>query len=98
MTAMDVRIYQPAKSATQSGRANTKRWVLEFETTTRRKVDTLMGWTGAGDTRAQLSMRFDAKADAIAFARRNDLSYQVEEPRPRHFRPKAYSDNFIRRT
>lgn len=97
MTAMDVRIYQPAQTATQSGRANTKHWMLEFETTARRKVDTLMGWTGAGDTRAQLRMSFDTKEEAVAYARRHGLAYQVQEPHVRKFRPKAYADNFTRR-
>ncbi|MFP6741862.1 MAG: NADH dehydrogenase ubiquinone Fe-S protein 4, partial [Alphaproteobacteria bacterium] len=30
---MDVRIYRPAKSPMQSGTANAKRWVMEFEPT-----------------------------------------------------------------
>ena len=42
---MQVRIYQPAKSAMQSGRGNAKKWLMEYEPTARRSVDPLMGWT-----------------------------------------------------
>lgn len=90
----DVRIFQPAKTAMQSGRNNVKKWMLEFEPGARKETDTLMGWIGSKDTRGQVRMRFDSKDDAIAFAKRNGLSYQVFEPNRRRIKPKAYADNF----
>ncbi len=90
----DVRIYQPAKTAMQSGRRNTTKWVLEFEPGSPKEVDTLMGWVGSRDTRGQVKMRFDSKEDAIAFAKRNGLTHQVFEPKKRRIKPKAYADNF----
>ncbi len=63
-----VRIYKPAKSAMQSGEANTEFWVLEFEPEARRMPDPLMGWAGSGDTRAQVELTFESKDEAIAFA------------------------------
>ncbi len=47
---MKARIYQPAKTAMQSGQGKTQNWVLEFEATRRQQLDPLMGWPGAGDT------------------------------------------------
>jgi len=89
-----VRIYQPAKTAMQSGRSNIKKWILEFEPGSRKETDSLMGWTGSRDTRGQVRMRFDSKEDAIAFAKKNGLGYTVSEPKKRRIRPKNYSDNF----
>ena len=90
----DVKIYRPAKTATQSGRARSARWVLEFPTALAQRRDSLMGWAGRGDTRRQVRLEFDSEDDAVAFARRNGLSYAVEPARERRVRPKSYADNF----
>ena len=89
-----VRIYKLSKTAMQSGRANTKRWVLEFEPEGRRHVEPLMGWTSSPDTRSQVRMWFESEEEAVEFARRNGHMYTVERPRERDMGPKAYSDNF----
>ena len=41
---MLARISRPAKTATQSGKAKTKDWLLEFEPSSARLPDPLMGW------------------------------------------------------
>ena len=41
------RIYRPAKTAMQSGRAQSRKWILEYEQATPRRPDRLMGWTSA---------------------------------------------------
>jgi hypothetical protein len=91
---MDVRIYQPAKNAMQSGRAKTKNWILEFMPIAAERADDLMGWTGGGDTRKQLQMKFESKEEAIAFAKKKGLSYVVKEPKTRKLQIKNYADNF----
>ena len=91
---MRARIFQPAKSATQSGRAKTHGWVLEWEPTERKRPDPLMGWSGSGDTQAQVRLNFETRDAAIAYAERQGLDYQVHEPHQRTVRPKAYADNF----
>ena len=95
---MDVRIYRPARTATQSGRAKTGRWVLEHAPRGQREVDSLMGWTGSDDTTQQIKLSFATKQQAIAYARRRGLAYVVDEPQSRTVRPKSYADNFIRKT
>ncbi|MDE0174099.1 MAG: ETC complex I subunit [Defluviicoccus sp.] len=90
----DVKIYRPAKTATQSGRARSNRWVLEFSTALAQRRDSLMGWAGQGDTRRQVRLEFDSEAEAVAFARRNGLTYAVEPARQRRIRAKSYADNF----
>ena len=91
---MRARIYRPAKTATQSGRAKTHDWVLEYETERRPRPDALMGWSGAGDTQGQVRLTFETRAAAEAYAQRQGLEVQVEEPQPRTVKPKAYAENF----
>ena len=90
-----VRIFRPAKNAMQSGRGNSRQWVVEFEPADRKEPDPLMGWAGSHDTRAQVRLSFDTKEDAIAFADREGYGYTVLADRPvRAPKPKSYSDNF----
>ena len=94
---MVARIYQPARTATQSGRARTRRWLLELEPTARREADPLCGWLGSDDTDQQVQLWFPSKEAAVAYARRRGLEYRVFEPHRPIVRPKAYADNFIRK-
>ena len=93
----DARIFSPARTAQQSGRAKTHVWLLEMEPRSRRNADRLIGWLGSDDTEQQLSLKFPTKDAAIAYAERRGLTYQVFEPQQRLVKPKAYSDNFTRR-
>jgi ETC complex I subunit-like protein len=89
-----VRIYQPAKTAMQSGTAKTRAWVLEYEPATPREPDPLMGWASAGDTLNEVRIHFDTVEAAVAFAKKRGLDYTVIAPKPRTIRPKSYADNF----
>ncbi len=91
---MTARIYQPPKSAMQSGRAGTHHWVLEFEPSEPRRADPLMGWIGSADTQRQVRLSFATREEAVAYAQRQGLAFEVELPQARHVRPKAYADNF----
>ena len=91
---MKAKIYQPARNAMQSGYANVQHWIVEYEPEEAKKVDTLMGWAGSGDMRGQLRLKFETKDEAIAYAERNALSYNVADPNIRRVIPKSYSDNF----
>ena len=91
---MEARIYQPSKNALQSGQANTRKWVVEYEPEEAKRNDELMGWVGSGDMRGQLKLKFENKDDAIAYAERNSIPYIVQDPKKRRQRPKSYADNF----
>lgn len=91
---MSARIFKPAKTAMQSGEARTKRWVLEYEPETARRVEPLMGWTSSSDMRQQVRLRFSSKEDAIAYCERNSIAYQVFEPHNKAAKKIAYADNF----
>jgi ETC complex I subunit conserved region len=92
---MVARIYKPARTAMQSGTANVKGWVLDYEPELPREVEPLMGWTSSADMKQEVRLRFDTKEEAIAYCERNGIAYQVfdaKEPSPR--RGLSYADNF----
>jgi hypothetical protein len=91
---MTARIYKPSPSATQSGKASTKLWVLVYEPEAAMHVEPLMGWTSSGDMNRQIKLRFATKEEAVAYAERNGLAYRVEEPKPVVQKLFSYSDNF----
>lgn len=91
---MKARIYRPARTAMQSGFAQTKLWELEFIPSASPFVDPLMGWTGQTDTTQELHLSFHTKDEAIDYAKRNGLDFVVEEPKMRIVRPKSYAANF----
>jgi hypothetical protein len=91
---MTARIYKPARTAMQSGTANTKEWVLDYEPEQPRTVEPLMGWTSSGDMKQELRLRFDSKDDAIAYCQREGIAYEVFESKPLQRTRIAYSDNF----
>jgi hypothetical protein len=88
------RIYRPSKSAMQSGRANTQKWVLEYEQATPRLPDPLMGWISAADTLNQVRLRFATLEEAERFAKERGIDYEIIEPQQRKPKPKSYADNF----
>ncbi len=91
---MRARIYQPAKTATQSGRANAGRWLLEFESSRAKGRDPLMGWTSSADTSDQVRLFFPDREAAEAYAKKHGIEAELQEPRTRRLRPKSYADNF----
>lgn len=93
---MRARIYQPAKTAMQSGTAKTHQWVLEFAPASEREVDPLMGWTSSSDTQAQVRLKFETREAALAYAVEKGLEVDVVAPKPRKaiIRPRGYGENF----
>ena len=89
-----VRIYRPARTAMQSGTANTREWVMEFEPGLPKSHDPLMGWTSSADTREQVHLRFANAQEAVAYAERQGYSYTLSAPPQHRLRPRPYADNF----
>lgn len=89
-----VRIYKPAKTSMQSGRGQTRGWVLDYDLETPRRPEPLMGWIASGDTLNQVRIPFDSAEEAVAFAEKNGWDYIVRRPRERRIPPKNYGDNF----
>ena len=79
----------------QSGLAKTKLWLLEFETKNM-GVNPLMGWESSTDTLSEVKLEFLTKDQAINYAKKNNIKYDLIEPKNRKFVKKAYADNFIK--
>ena len=91
---MQARIYRPAKSAMQSGRGKSKDWVLELASDAKRSSDPLMGWTSVDDMSGQVKLRFETRAAAIAYAKREGMTFTVADEVKRKRLVKSYSENF----
>ncbi len=92
---MRVLIYQPSKHAMQSGKAKTRKWVLQYESEQARFVDPLMGWTGSSDMNTQIKLFFDTKERAISYAKERAIPYQlIEETAKKPDYNKTYASNF----
>ena len=91
---MTARIYKPAKTAMQSGTANTKEWVLDYEPAQPREIEPLMGWTASGDMCQQVRLRFETPEEAVAYCERHGIPYQLFGEKPATRRIMSYSDNF----
>tara|TARA_B100001996_G_scaffold232422_1_gene179401 strand:+ start:952 stop:1236 length:285 start_codon:yes stop_codon:yes gene_type:complete len=89
------KIYIPAKTAVQSGKGKTKKWVLKFET--RHDVtNPLMGWESSDDTMGEVVLEFSTKNKAIEYAKNNNIRYELIEPKKSDFIIKSYADNFLK--
>ncbi|MFC0632720.1 ETC complex I subunit [Brevundimonas balnearis] len=91
---MLARIFRPAKTAMQSGKAKTREWILEFEPAAARALDPLMGWTSSTDMNGQVRLRFDSKEEAIAYAETHGIAFRLHDPQEAPVILKAYADNF----
>ncbi len=93
---MRARIYQPAKTAMQSGTGKAKGWVLEFAPASTREVDPLMGWTSSDDMDSQVRLRFDSREAAEAYADERGIGFDVTGPQARrpNIRAGGYGENF----
>lgn len=93
---MTARIYKPCRTAMQSGVKRTKEWILEYIPQNSRFIDPIMGWTGAEDMMAnEVSLHFDTKEEAIAYASKHNIEFKLEEPNePKKRKPRPYVDNY----
>ena len=88
------KIYKPSKTAMQSGKKNSKKWLLEFDTLDN-DINHLMGWESSKDTMSEVKLKFSTKEQAINFAKKNNVDYYIIEPKQRKLIKKSYTDNFL---
>ena len=91
---MSARIFSPARTAMQSGKAMTGNWVLEFDPEKRKTIDPLMGYTSSGDMKSQVRLVFDTREEAVAYAEKNGIAFRVEQPKEPKRRQISYAENF----
>ena len=91
---MKAKIFKPAKTAMQSGRSKYNKWVLKFSDKKNQLKDTMMGWNGGSSTISQIELKFSSKEEAVNYAKKNGIDYEVLETRERKVINKSYADNF----
>jgi len=92
---MQVRIYKEAKTAMQSGAAKSDTWTLSFIEEPSTLKDSLMGWASTTTTLDQVCLHFTTLEDALAYARRYNLTVEIiNPPLASHRIGRSYSDNF----
>jgi hypothetical protein len=91
---MAARIYQRPKNPTQSGRAGTDQWILEFIPAEAKRPDPLMGWSGSGDMQQQVILTFASPDEAASYAERYGIEAHLIPTPPHKLKLQAYADNF----
>ena len=91
---MKAKIYKPSKTAMQSGRSKFNKWVLKFSDKKNQRKDTMMGWNGGSSTVSQIELKFSSKEEAVNYAKKNSIDYEVLETSERKVINKSYADNF----
>ncbi len=88
------RISEIDRRTTQSGKANSGSWLLEFERSEAMRADPLTGWAGSGDTKTQVRINFRSCEEAVAYAERHGIPYHLVPATPVKMKIQAYADNF----
>jgi len=78
----------------QSGKRNSKKWLLEFDTLNL-SVDPLMGWMSSKDTLSEVKLKFTSRDEAVDYAKKNNIDYYIVEPQKSKLIKKSYTDNFM---
>ncbi len=89
------KIYKPSKTAMQSGIKKFEKWIIEFITKDPGK-NPLMGWESSTDTYSEIRLEFKSKDLAIEYAKKNNINFEIIEPKKRKIIKKSYADNFIK--
>ena len=89
------KIYIPTKTAMQSGRGKTKDWILRYITKDS-NVNPLMGWESTDDMMGEVVLKFSSKEQAIEYAKKNNINFEVIEPKKNNYILKSYADNFLK--
>ncbi len=79
----------------QSGLGKTKNWILEYFDE-KNGINPLMGWESSTDTLSEVKLEFSSKENAISYAKKNKLSYEIIESEKKKIVKKSYADNFIK--
>ncbi len=79
----------------QSGIKKFEKWIIEFITKDPGK-NPLMGWESSTDTYSEIKLEFKSKDLAIEYAKKNNINFEIIEPKKRKITKKSYADNFIK--
>ena len=79
----------------QSGLKKFDKWIIEYITDDP-GTNPLMGWESSSDTNSEINLEFKSKDLAINYAKKNNIDFEVIEPKNRKIIKKSYADNFTK--
>jgi len=56
-----------------------------------------MGWETSSDTLEEVILKFSSKEQAVEYAKKNNITYTIIEPKKKEFVIKSYADNFLKK-
>ncbi len=86
-------IYKNKKSPTQSGKLHKDFWILEHINEKGYKTDLLTGWKTT-ETNLTKKMKFLNKEEAVSYAKKNKLAFEILRELNKEISNKSYADNF----
>ena len=86
-------IYKNKKSPTQSGKLHKDFWVLEHINDKGVKIDLLTGWKTT-ETNLTKKMKFLNKEEAVSYAEKNNLDFEILKEVNKEISNNSYADNF----
>ena len=89
-------IFQPSKSAMQSGLGKSEKWCLSNSTANESFMNSVFCWTGSSNSEKNLTLFFDTLESAVRYAESKSFKFDVIEPKKRKIIKKSYSRNFIK--
>ena len=89
------KIFKPSKTAMQSGLGKSEKWIIEYITDDS-GINPLMGWESSSDTLTELKLEFSSKNNAIDYAKKNKIDFEIIDEKKRKIIKKSYSDNFTK--
>ena len=90
-------IFQPTKSAMQSGLKNSSKWCLSSVEINESFMSSKFCWNGSSNPEKQIKLFFDELDSAINFAEKNNYDYEVQMPNKRSLIKKSYAENFVKK-
>ncbi len=89
-------IFQPSKSAMQSGMGKSDKWCLSNLIANESFINSIFCWTGSSNSEKNLTLFFDTLESAVRYAESKSFKFDVIEPKKRKIIKKSYSRNFIK--
>ena len=96
MKSENFLIFQPSKSAMQSGIGKSDKWCLSNSVANKSFINSIFCWTGSSNSEKNLTLFFDTLESAVRYAESRKLNFEVIETKKRKIIKKSYSSNFIK--
>ena len=95
MKSNNFLIFQPSKSAMQSGLGKSEKWCLSNSTANESFINSVFCWTGSSNSEKNLTLFFDTLESAVRYAESKSFKFDVIEPKKRKVIKKSYSRNLL---